>query len=61
MRPDQVWFTQKNEYGVSELFSAVEFEEVDFCTPIEMWYRTGRFGAIPSIESMDYIFEDEES
>lgn len=61
MRPDQIWFSQKNENGVSELFCAIDFEEVDFCTPIEMWYRTGRFGAIPSIESMDFIFEDDES
>lgn len=60
MRPDQIWFSQKNENGVSELFCAIDFEEVDFCTPIEMWYRTGRFGAIPSINSMDYIFNDDE-
>ena len=58
MRVDQVWFAEKNTNGESELFSAQDFEGVSIIAPIEQWYRSGLFGARPSLGSIDYIFEE---
>lgn len=59
MRADQVWFAEKNEDGSSDLFSAKDFEGVAINTPFEMWYRTGRFGALPNLSYINDIFDDE--
>lgn len=59
MRADQVWFAEKNEDGSSDLFSAKDFEGVAINTPFEMWYRTGRFGALPNLNYINDIFDDE--
>lgn len=59
MRADQVWFAQKKQDGSSDLFSASEFEGVSINTPFEMWYRTGRFGALPNLSCIDEIFDDD--
>ncbi len=46
-RKDQIWFIEKNDSGVSELFSLVEFEDVDEYTHFSEWYLAKRFGALP--------------
>jgi AAA15 family ATPase/GTPase len=50
-RRDQVWFTRKNRFGATEIFSLDEFKknEVRKNTPFGKWYLDGRFGAIPLI------------
>lgn len=50
-RRDQIWFTRKNSYGATELFSLDEFDKdlVRKNTPFEEWYLSGRFGAVPKI------------
>lgn len=55
-RADQVWFAEKRN-GASELFSAQDFEEVGVRVPFEMWYRGGRFGALPKFGNVDSIFD----
>lgn len=60
LRVDQVWFAEKNADGESELFSAQDFDNVSIVAPIEQWYRSGLFGARPSLGSIDYIFENDE-
>lgn len=59
LRSDQVWFTEKNEYGESSLYSAQDFEGVSICVPFEQWYRAGRFGAIPDLKNLTFIFNDQ--
>ena len=59
MRADQIWFAEKKADGTSDLFSAIDFEGVSINTPFEMWYRTGRFGAVPRLSLIDEIFEDD--
>lgn len=51
-RRDQIWFTQKNSFGATEIFSLDEFNrnEVRKNTPFEKWYLDGRFGALPLID-----------
>lgn len=56
MRADQIWFTQKNEYGESELYSAQDFDDMKINVPFEKWYRAGRFGALPNPQKLFNLF-----
>ncbi len=51
-RSDQIWFTQKNEFGETELFSAQDFDGIREDIPFEKWYLGGKFGAIPSVKNV---------
>lgn len=48
-RRDQIWFTEKDRYGATNLYSLAEFKwpKIHNKAPFEKWYLTGRFGAIP--------------
>lgn len=54
-RRDQVWFTQKNSFGATELFSLAEFK-VRSTSPFEKDYLLGRYGATPIIGDIEKIF-----
>jgi hypothetical protein len=56
-RRDQVWFTEKNEYGESILFRCSDMEGVRLNTPLDKWYITGRFGATPVIRDERFLVE----
>lgn len=49
-RKDQIWFTEKNDTGATELFSAQDFKEAREDTPFDRWYMAGKFGALPFID-----------
>lgn len=61
VRRDQVWITEKNINGTSEIFSLQDFDGVREETPFDKWYLAGKFGGLPSINSIDTMFEDEPS
>ena len=47
----QIWFTEKDKYGVGKLFSLAEFNNLRNDTAeISQKYLEGRFGAVPFIE-----------
>lgn len=50
-RRDQIWFTERNSYGATEIYSLDEFkkDEVRNNIPFGRWYLNGRFGALPFI------------
>lgn len=54
-RRDQVWFTQKNNYGASELYSLAEYK-VRSGSPFEKDYLQGKYGATPLIGNMENVF-----
>jgi AAA15 family ATPase/GTPase len=56
-RKDQIWFTEKDKYGETELFSAKDVEGLRDNTNFELWYRTGKFGGNPKIKEVEFIFE----
>ena len=56
-RKDQIWFTEKDRYGNTELFSAKDVEGLRDNTNFELWYRTGKFGGNPKIKEVEFIFE----
>jgi AAA15 family ATPase/GTPase len=56
-RKDQIWFTEKDKYGETELYSARDVEGLRDNTNFELWYRTGKFGGNPKIKEVEFIFE----
>ncbi|HSH03807.1 MAG TPA: ATP-binding protein [Anaerolineae bacterium] len=47
-RRDQIWFTEKNRYGATDLYSLVEYElPVRYDASFESDYIAGKYGAIP--------------
>lgn len=65
-RKDQIWFTNKNKYGASDLYSLDDFkgeENLRSDIPYEKWYRSGKFSALPKIRKFEFIgeYEDKES
>ena len=57
LRRDEIWFTEKDENGVSALYSLADFVEEgksEAC-PVENYevgYLSGKYGAIPSLKGM---------
>ena len=48
MRPDVIWFTEKNEAGATELYALDEFNDVKMAK-VKGQYEAGRFGAYPHV------------
>ena len=49
LKPEQLWFTEKNDTGCTEVFSASDFKDIKdlYSRSLEELYRLGRFGAKP--------------
>ena len=62
-RRDQIWFTSKNKFGESELFSLYEFKEngekIRKDEAFEKNYLLGKYGAVPQLTLLD-LFDREE-
>ncbi len=50
LSPEQLWFTEKDETGNTEVFSASTFKDIKNLNKksLDNLYRIGRFGAIPA-------------
>jgi uncharacterized protein len=53
-RRDQIWFTEKDRYGATHLYSLAEYK-VRNDAAFENDYIKGRYGAIPYIENRDVV------
>lgn len=53
-RRDQIWFTQKDRYGATELYSLAEYK-VRSNSPFEKDYLAGKYGATPIIGNIGSI------
>jgi hypothetical protein len=51
---DQVWFTEKDRFGATKLFSLLEFgkDKVRRNTSYYQWYMDGKFGALPIVDNV---------
>lgn len=61
-RKDQIWFSEKTKYGVTEFYSVKDFKELNNVRSdiqFDKWYRTGKFGAVPNIRKFEFIAEYE--
>ena len=52
VRKDQVWITEKNQEGSTDLYSLQDFEGLREDTPFEKWYLAGKFGGLPQIKNL---------
>ncbi|HET6382035.1 MAG TPA: ATP-binding protein [Armatimonadota bacterium] len=53
LRRDQIWLTEKNDRGMTELFSLYDFEQRPRSdAPITKEYLNGRFGGVPVLGNM---------
>lgn len=58
-RRDQIWFTEKDKYSASNLYSLSDFssETVRKDEAFERNYMKGKYGAVPYFESLDMLNE----
>ncbi len=61
-RRDQIWFTEKDPYGATDLYSLAEYKlpnnkKVRNDASYEKDYLEGRYGAIPFIGALDFVGE----
>lgn len=59
IRKDQVWFTEKDKHGASELFSLSDFEDVREDTLFAKWYLNNKFGGVPSLQPLENLFAED--
>ena len=52
LRKDELWFTDKDENGISSLYSLADFEEDDIAHNYAENYLLGQYGAIPSLKPL---------
>lgn len=51
-RQDQIWFTEKNRYGESDLYSFLEFKKRSDSS-YSKHYLLGKYGAVPILKDME--------
>mgnify|MGYP002522151744 len=64
LRRDEIWFTEKDDQGVSTLYSLADFIDEDGTRirkdeSYEKNYLLGKYGAIPTLKSIDFIRREE--
>lgn len=65
LRRDEIWFTEKNHNGISELYSFVEFKTdkgkgIRNDENYEKNYLLGKYGAIPFLKVINLLEQDNE-
>lgn len=58
-RRDQIWFTQKDRYGATDLYSLAEYK-VRNDASFEKDYLSGKYGAIPILGDLARLFTSKE-
>ena len=63
LRRDEIWFVEKDERGVSTLYSLADFVDeagsrIRKDESYEKNYLLGKYGAIPTLKSIDIFKED---
>jgi len=58
-RRDQIWFTEKDQYGATDLYSLVEYKNVRKDAIYEKDYIAGKYGAVPFIKNFEVLLGDE--
>lgn len=63
LRRDEIWFTEKDDEGLSTLYSLADFIDEDGSRirkdeNYEKNYLLGKYGAIPSLKTIDFLTEE---
>ncbi len=56
-RRDQIWFTEKDEFGSTYLFRCSDIKNIRLSTPLDKWYLTGKLSGTPIIDDADFLIE----
>lgn len=59
-RRDQIWFTEKNRYGATDLYSLAEYSIRNDASYAKD-YIAGKYGAIPYLGNIERLFEQPEA
>lgn len=61
-RKDQIWITSKDKFGCTKLYSVydLDVEGLRDDVPFDKWYMSGKFGGLPKIKDLDFIFDRQE-
>jgi hypothetical protein len=59
LRPDQIWFTERDLSGSSRIYCLADFKGIRSDTKAERAYLEGRFGAVPFLERHTQLFAEE--
>jgi len=61
-RKDQIWITAKDKFGCTKLYSVydLDVEGLRDDVPFDKWYMSGKFGGLPKIKELDFIFDRQE-
>lgn len=61
-RKDQIWITSKDKFGITKLYSVydLDVEGLRDDVPFDKWYMSGKFGGLPKIKELDFIFDRQE-
>lgn len=51
---DQIWFTEKDKYGSTTLYSILEIKGVRATDDFEKQYIQGKYGAVPYLEKFEF-------
>lgn len=54
LRRDQVWFIEKDDNGISDLYALTDVEGVRKETPFDKWYLTNRLGGVPNLKTFNF-------
>ena len=62
LRRDEIWFTEKDDKGASNLYSLSDFvgedgEKIRKDEDFQKNYLTGKYGAIPDLKGFDGVFK----
>ena len=55
LRKDEIWFTDKDNDGISTLYSLADFEGVESESNYVENYMLGQYGAIPSLKALMHM------
>lgn len=63
LRRDEIWFTEKDKQGLSSLYSLADFVDGEGARirkdeSYEKNYLLGKYGAIPALETINFLKED---
>ena len=59
-RKDQIWFTEKDYYGATKLYSLADYKNIRATENFEKNYLQGKYGAIPYLNDFNFIANSHE-
>lgn len=59
-RKEQIWFTEKNYYGATKLFSLADYKNIRATENFEKNYLQGKYGAIPYLNDFNLVANSHE-